>query len=175
MVYSTGSFPIQTTVKIMHFPQNLALFVFPTFFCNNIFLQVTKYPRVTSFNALKQSTGFCAHLHVITFPSRKNIILNKRFCFQSKHTFWEIWELLFCLNIAVNKCATIIYFDRHQFRRISLAVAENNFVHCSPVFTGCTLYCTRKIKDYQQFTTKNQQAKCSMRSFNFKMVLYNFS
>ena len=49
------------------------------------------------------------------------------------------------------------------------------FPHCSPVFKGCTLYWTRKIKDYQQFTTKNQQGKCSMRSFNFKMVLNNVS
>jgi len=52
------------------------------------------YPRVTSFDALyKQSTGICAQL--ITFSSRKYIILNKLSCFQSKHTFWEVREHLF--------------------------------------------------------------------------------
>ena len=43
----------------------------------------------------------------------------------------------------------MIYFDRHQFRRLSLAVAENDFFHCSPVFTGCTWYCTRKTNEYE--------------------------
>jgi len=43
------------------------------------------YPRVTSFDALKQSTGICAHL--ITISSRKYIMLNKLSCSQSKHTF----------------------------------------------------------------------------------------
>ena len=81
------------------------------------------YPKVTSFNALKQSTDICAHL--ITFSSRKNIILNKRFCFQSKHTFWEARERLYCLKYRCQR-VYIIYFDRHQFRRLSLAVAEND-------------------------------------------------
>ena len=112
------------------------------------------YPRVTSFDALKQSTDICAHQ--ITFSSRKFIILNKMYCFQSKHTFWEVREHLFCLKY---RCQRVYvcrhhYFDRHHFRRLSLAVEENNFFHCSPVFTGCTLYCTRTTKDYQQFITK---------------------
>jgi len=38
--------------------------------------------------------------------------------------------------MAVNECmcATIIYFDRHQFRRLSLTVEENDFftvIRCS--------------------------------------------
>ena len=45
------------------------------------------YPRVTSFDALKQLTDICAHR--ITLSGRKFIILNKLSCFQSKHTFWE--------------------------------------------------------------------------------------
>jgi len=92
------------------------------------------YPRVNSFDALKQSTDICAHL--ITFSSRKYIILNKLSCFQSKHTPWEVREHLFGKIIAVNECtcAAIIYFDRHQFRRLSLAVEENDLftvVQCS--------------------------------------------
>ena len=55
-----------------------------------------QYPRVTSFDALKQSTGICVYL--ITFSSRKYIILNKLSCYQSKHTFWEVKESLFCLK-----------------------------------------------------------------------------
>jgi len=41
---------------------------------------------------------------------------------------------------AVNacKCAAIIYLDIHHFRRLSLAVEEND-KHYSPVFTWCTL------------------------------------
>ena len=89
------------------------------------------YPRVTSFDALKQSTDICAHQ--ITFSSRKFIILNKLSCFQSKHTFWEVREHLFCLKyrcqrVYVSRCT------RHQFRRLSLAVEENDVftvVQCS--------------------------------------------
>ena len=92
------------------------------------------YPRVTSFDALKQSTDICAH--PITFSSRKFIILNKLSCFQSKHTFWEVREHLFCLKY---RCQRVYvcrhhYFDRHQFRRLSLAVEENDVftvVQCS--------------------------------------------
>ena len=75
------------------------------------------YPRVTSFDAVKQSTDICAHR--ITFSSRKFIILNKLSCFQSKHTFWEVREHLFCL-----KYRSQHYFD--QFRSLSLAVEEND-------------------------------------------------
>ena len=87
------------------------------------------YPRLTSFDAIKQSTGICEH-H-ITFSSSKCITLNKLSCFQSKHTFWEVRERLFCLKYRCQRvfCAAIIYFGRHQFRR--------------------TLYCTRTTKDYQ--------------------------
>ena len=95
------------------------------------------YPRVTSFDALKQSTDICTHL--VTFSSRKYIILDKLSCFQSKHTFREVREHLFCLKYRCQRlnectCAAIIYFDRHQFRRLSLAVEENDFftvVQCS--------------------------------------------
>ena len=55
-----------------------------------------EYPRVTSFDALKQLTDMCAHL--ITFSSRKYIILNKLSCFKSKHTLSEVREHLFCLK-----------------------------------------------------------------------------
>ena len=55
-----------------------------------------EYPRVTSFDALKQLTDICAHL--ITFSSRKYIILNKLSCFKSKHTLSEVSEHLFCLK-----------------------------------------------------------------------------
>ena len=85
------------------------------------------YPRVTSFDALKQSTDICAHL--ITFSSRKFIIVNKLSCSQSKHTFWEVREHLFCLKY---RCRRVYvcrhhYFDRHQFRCLSMAVEENDF------------------------------------------------
>ena len=108
------------------------------------------YPRVTSFDALKQSKGICEH--PITFSSSKYITLNKLSCFQSKHTFWKVRERLFCLKYRCQRvyvCVAIIYFGRHQFRHLSLAVFKNDFFHCSPVFTGCTLYCTRETKDYQ--------------------------
>jgi len=93
--------------------------------CKNLRITLKKeYPRVTSFDALKQSTGICAYLI----------------------TFWfKIWP---------SKRVAIIYFDRHQFRRLSLAV-EKTIFHCSPVFTGCTFYCTRKTKDYQQYITES--------------------
>ena len=92
------------------------------------------YPRVTSFDALKQSTDICSHR--ITFSSRKNIILNKLSCFQSKHTFGEVREHLFCLKY---RCQRVYacrhhYVYRHQFRRLSLAVEENDIftvVQCS--------------------------------------------
>ena len=58
------------------------------------------YPRVTSFNALKQSTDICIHL--ITFSSRKYIILDKLSCFPSKHTFWEVREHLFLFEISLS-------------------------------------------------------------------------
>ena len=94
------------------------------------------YPRVTSFDALKQSTDIRAHQ--ITYSSRIFIILNKLSCFKSKHTFWEVREHLLCLKY---RCQRVYvcrhhYFDRHQFRRLSLAVEENDLFHCSPVFTG---------------------------------------
>ena len=52
------------------------------------------YPRVISFDALKQSTYICAHR--IPFSSRKYIILNKLSCFQEKYTFRYVREHLFC-------------------------------------------------------------------------------
>ena len=58
------------------------------------------YPRVNSFDALKQSTDICGHR--ITFSSRKFIILNKLSCFQSKHTFWEVREHLFLFKISLS-------------------------------------------------------------------------
>ena len=93
------------------------------------------YPRVTSFDALKQSTDIRAHQ--ITYSSRIFIILNKLSCFKSKHTFWEVREHLFCLKY---RCQRVYvcrhhYFDRHQFRRLSLAVVENDVftvAQCSP-------------------------------------------
>jgi len=65
------------------------------------------YPRFTSFDALKQSTGICAHL--ITFSSRKYIILNKLSCFESKHTILEVREHLFCLEYPCQR----VYMCRH--------------------------------------------------------------
>ena len=61
------------------------------------------------------------------FSSRKFIILNKLSCFQSKHTFWEVrtsflFKILLSTSVRVHH-----YFDRHQFRRLSLAVEENDF------------------------------------------------
>jgi len=77
------------------------------------------YPRVTSFDARKQSTDICAHR--ITFSSGKIIILNKLYCFQSKHTFWEVREHLFCLKYRCQRVYVCRHhcFDRHQFRRLS--------------------------------------------------------
>ena len=66
------------------------------------------YPRVTSLDALKQSTDICAHR--IIFSSRKNIILNKLSCFQSKHTFREVREHLFCLKYRCQR----VYVCRHH-------------------------------------------------------------
>jgi len=43
-------------------------------------LQNTIYPRVASFEAVKQSTGICEH--PISFSSSKYITLNKLSCFQ---------------------------------------------------------------------------------------------
>ena len=62
------------------------------------------YPRVTSFDVIKQSTDICAHQ--ITFSS-----------------------IFFCLKY---RCQQVYvcrhyYFDRQQFRRLSLAVEENDF------------------------------------------------
>ena len=54
------------------------------------------FPRITSSGALMQSTYICAYL--ITFSTRTYIILNQLFCFQSKHTFWEVRERLGCLK-----------------------------------------------------------------------------
>ena len=51
------------------------------------------------------------------------LILNQNIIFgRSERLF------CFCFFSAVNacKCAAIIYFDRHQFRRLSLAVEQNN-------------------------------------------------
>ena len=111
------------------------------------------YPRVTSFDALKESTDICAHL--VTFSSRKYIIFNKLSCFKSKYTFSEVREHHFCLKYRCQRVYVYrhFFFNIHQFRRLSFVVEENDFFHCSPVFTGCTLYCTRKTKDYQQFIT----------------------
>ena len=83
------------------------------------------YPRVTSFDALKQSTDICAHQ--INFSSRKFIILNKLSCFQSKHTFWEVREHLFFLNIAVNvcKCADIIIWTDTSFDAFHWLLKKN--------------------------------------------------
>ena len=61
------------------------------------------YPRVTSFDVIKQSTDICAHR--ITFSSRKFIILNNPSWF---HTFWEVREHLFCLK---DRCQRVyVYF-----------------------------------------------------------------
>jgi len=103
---------------------------------------------VTSFDALKQSTGICEH--PITFSSSKYITLNKLSCFQSKHTFLggQITSFLFKISLSRSVCVPSLFiFGRHQFRCLSLDVSQNNIFHCSPVFTGCTLYCTRKTKD----------------------------
>ena len=72
-------------------------------------------------------SNFCTHR--ITFSSRKVIILDKLSCFQSKHTFWEVREHIFCLKYRCQRVYVCYhyYFDRHQFRRLSLVVEENNF------------------------------------------------
>jgi len=81
------------------------------------------YPIVTSFDALKQSTEICAHR--ITFSSRKFIILNKLSYFNQSILFGRSENIFFVKNECM--CAAMIYFDRHHFRRLSLAVEENNF------------------------------------------------
>ena len=85
------------------------------------------YPTVTSFDAIKQLTDICANR--ITFSSRKFIILNKLSCLQSKHTFWEVREHLFCLKYRCQRVYVCRHhsFDRHQFRHLSLAVEVNIF------------------------------------------------
>mgnify|MGYP007091377607 CR=1 FL=1 len=110
---------------------------------------VPYYPRVTSFDALKQSTYICAHL--ITFSSRKNIKLNKLSCFKSNHTFWEVREYRFCLKY---RCQRVEVCRHNLFWQTAVSTPfigcwRKRLFHCSSVFTGCTLYCTRKTKDYQ--------------------------
>ena len=68
-------------------------------------------------------------------------------CFQSEHTFWEVREHRFCLKY-------LFILTNTSFDTPFIGCWRKRFVHCSPVFTGCTLYCTRKTKDYQQFITK---------------------
>ena len=96
------------------------------------------YPRVTSFDAIKQSTGICAH--AITLSSIKYITLNKLSCFQSKHTFWEVKErtsFLFKISLSTSVCVPPLFI-----------LADASFDACHWLFpktnTGCTLYCTRK-------------------------------
>ena len=102
----------------------------------------------------KQSTGICSHL--ITFSSRKYIILNKLSSFKSKHTFSEVREHIFCLKYRCQR----VYVCRHfLFWQTPVSTPfigcwRKRCFHCSPIFTGCTLYCTRNTKDYQQFITK---------------------
>ena len=67
------------------------------------------YPRITSFDSLKQSTCICAYL--ITLSTRTYIILNQLFCFQSKHTFWEVRErmsLLFKIKISLSTSVSVL-------------------------------------------------------------------
>ena len=67
------------------------ILIFSIYYC-----YISIYPRVTSFDALKQLISICAHL--ISCSCRKYIILNKLSYFKSKHTFSEVREHLFCLK-----------------------------------------------------------------------------
>ena len=84
------------------------------------------YPRVTSFDVIKQSTDICAHQ--ITFSSRKFIFIHC-LVFNQSILFGRSENIFFCLKY---RCQRVYvcrhhYFDRHQFRRLSLAVEENDF------------------------------------------------
>ena len=59
------------------------------------------YHRLTSFDALKQSTYICAHR--ITFSGRRIIILNKLSCFQSKQTFGRSENIVSKSSLAVEE------------------------------------------------------------------------
>ena len=66
------------------------------------------------------------------------LVENVSYClvFNQSILYGRSENISFVKNIAVNECmcADIIYFDRHQFRRHSLAVEENDFftvVQCS--------------------------------------------
>ena len=104
------------------------------------------YPRVTSFDALKQSTDICADL--ITFSGRKYIILNKLSCFQLNYTFWEVREHLFLFKISLStsvRVPPLFILADTSFDAFHWLLKKTIFFHCSPVFTWCTLCSTRKI------------------------------
>jgi len=112
------------------------------------------YPRVTSFDALKQSTDICAHR--ITFSSRKNIILNKLSCFSIKAYFLggQKTSFLFKLSLSTSVRVPPSLFWQTLVSTPFIGCWRKRYFHCSPVFTECTLYCTRTTKDYRQFITK---------------------
>ena len=93
------------------------------------------YILVASFDALKQSTGIYAHL--ITFSSRKYIILNKlsRFSIKTYVQGGQRTSSLFNISLSTRLSVLPLFIlTRHQFRHISLAAEENNFftvVQCS--------------------------------------------
>ena len=78
------------------------------------------YSRVTSFDVIKQSTDIFAHQ--ITFSSRKFIFIHC-LVFNQSILFVRSENIFFCLKY---RCQRVYvchhhYFDRQQFRRLSLA------------------------------------------------------
>ena len=90
------------------------------------------YPRVTRFDALKRSTDICAHR--ITFSSGKIIILNKLSCTQSKQTFWEVREHLFCLKYRCVRVPPSLFWQTPVSTPF-IGCWRKRFFHCSLVFT----------------------------------------
>ena len=93
------------------------------------------YRIVTSFDALKQSTGICAHL--ITFSSRKYIILNELSCFQSKHTFWEVREHLICLKYRCQRVYVCLHYCIQKYTTCTIQhsgffIILRKFSHMTP-------------------------------------------
>ena len=120
-------------MKSANYPILIWKWLFLGFWNNRVYQEL--YHRVTSFDALKQSTGICAKL--ITVSSRKYIILNKCSCFQSKHTFWAVRECLFCISPSM--CVSVPPFLKDTSFDAFHWLLHKTFLPCSPVFTGCTL------------------------------------
>ena len=68
---------------------------------------------------------------------------------------------LFKISLSTSVCVPPLFIlTDTSFGAFHWLLNKTICFHCSPVFTGCTLYCTNNIKYYQQFRTKKQQGKC---------------